>query len=129
MNILDKKTLNNLKCPICKGPIDILSWKAHKPYDFGCAYDVDHYKLKLNDGYIAQECVGFYDKKHKYLITKTYKDLHLETKINIYDADPEGRVQFDFLQKIISPELDLFDFRNFSVERAINRLKTYLVFQ
>jgi hypothetical protein len=129
MDMLNKKLLNSLKCPICRGPIDMLDWKSQKPYDFGCAYNIDHYKLLLNDGYITQEQVSFYDKTHKYIITKSYKDSFEKTLIHIYEADQEYRVQFDFLQKLISPEVSLFDFRNFNVEKALNRLKTYLVFQ
>lgn len=127
MDALTKKLLNSLKCPICKAPIDIL--KHSKPWNFGCAYEMDHYKIRLNDGYCSSEQTSIYDKTHKYVLVKEFKDLKLNTTIYIYNTDPEGRVGFSFIEKKVSTDLNLFDFRNFDKEKALNRIKTYLLFQ
>lgn len=127
MDALTKKLLNNLKCPVCKAPIDIL--KYTKPWNFGCAYEFDHYRLRLNDGYISAEQTSIYDISHKYVILKEYKDFQIKTTIHIYNADPEGRVGFSFVDKKVTTDIDLFDFKNFDSKKALNRIKTYLLFQ
>lgn len=126
-----KKLLNSLKCPICNSQIDTL-FKVNNPiyrgFQYGCVFSYKHYAIKVYENYvpgIVEEIVNLYDKDHEYCILKT----KINTEIVISNLDPEGRVKFSFSIKKIVTELNLFDFQNFDYEKAINRIKTMLVFQ
>lgn len=123
-----KQLLNSLRCPICKAQIDMAI--MIRGYNYCCANDVDHYTLNLDFGEIKKERVNIYDKKHKYSIIKIYDNSgKIETIINIFETDLENRVIFSFKEKKISFDNDIFDFKNFKVDRALNRIKTIFVFQ
>ena len=55
--------------------------------------------------------------------------LFSETEILILNTDQEKRVIFDYKEKTFITKLNIFDFQNFDVEKAINRIKTMLTFQ
>lgn len=68
-----------------------------------------------------------YERKHKYEITQ-YEDNR--TEILVLDVDPENRV-IDNKEKVAPlfrfPK-HLFDFKNTTKEKVLNRVKTILVF-
>jgi len=118
--------LNKLRCPICKAQIDMLERAGH-----GCAANSDHYQVSISphDIAVTWEKVNFYTKKFKYSIIKTYEQANIHTEIFIREVDLEGRVIFTFDIKSYKTDINLFDFTNFNVEKAINRINTILVFQ
>jgi len=131
MNKNLKQLLNSLKCPICQCQIDTLL-NANNPiyrgFQYCCVANHKHYAIKVYENYsahIVEEIVHLYDQSHEYCILKT----KFNTEIAISDLDLEGRVRFSFVIKKFRTELDLFDFQNFNVDKAINRIKTVLVFQ
>lgn len=130
MEQLTKKVLNSLSCPICKSPIDMLP-SGVKGFSFGCASDMDHYMLEMLYGLISIERVCIYDinKQHKYIITKKHKDGACDTEISIMDTDQEGRVIFSFTDNKVTTDLEMFDFRKFNAEKAVNKIKTFLLFR
>jgi hypothetical protein len=50
-------------------------------------------------------------------------------EIKVSETDLEGRVIFSFKEKIFKSDIDAFDFSNFNIEKAINRIKTLFLFQ
>jgi len=78
---------------------------------------------------IDRECVNLYEENRKYSITKSYVDSHIITEIKVYETDLEHRVIFNFKEKKLVMNIDLFDFANFDQDKAINRIKTIFVFQ
>ncbi len=131
MNKPLKQLLNSLKCPVCKSQIDTLltaNNPIYRGFQYSCVANYKHYAIKVCENYlvyIAEEIVHLYDQRHEYCILKT----KFNTEIAISDLDREGRVLFSFDIKKFRTELDLFDFQNFNYEKAINRIKTVLVFQ
>jgi len=127
-----KKILNSLRCPICDAQIDTTSYYV-RDYNYGCATDVDHYVIYMILWEpvirIASERVSIYDKNKKYSLIKSYDNGKTTTIIEIYETDLENRVIFSFKEKKLVMDKDLFDFANFNVDKALNRIKTVLVFQ
>jgi len=121
-----KKILNGLKCPICKSPIDIT---YDFGYNYGCALNNDHYRLTIQTYVITKEIVNLYEKKRKYSIVKLHFDKNTRTEIEIYETDLENRVIFSFENKTYISYRDLFDFTAFDADKAISRIKTFLLFQ
>jgi hypothetical protein len=133
MDPVAKKILNNLSCPLCKAPIDLLA-NRNIGYNYGCAANDDHYVLHLITWdvpiRIDQECVNFYDSTHMYKIVKQHSiDGTTVTFISVYDTDLEGRVIFSFKEKKILMNQNAFDFTNFDENKALNRIKTIFLFQ
>lgn len=130
-----KKFLNSIKCPICNAQIDTLTNNIppYRDFDFCCAESIYHYAIKVDDEYIPKiisELVNIYDDKHNYNILKTMLHVNkFKTEITINDIDQEGRLKFSFSTPRFVTELNIFDFQNFNSEKAINRIKTILVFQ
>jgi hypothetical protein len=125
-----KKLLNSLKCPLCKAPIDLIEYSsARKGYNFACAINIDHYLIDLiyDPLMVNVETVNVYDHKHKYEISKFYKD-GIKTSIKVYETDLESRVIYSFKEKKIVIDIDAFNFAAFNAERAINRIKVIFVF-
>lgn len=131
MDPLTKQALNSLSCPVCKSPIDMLPKTGPKGFSFGCALDIDHYVLGMTFGLISIERVGIYDldKRRKYIITKKHKDGASDTEISIMDTDQEGRIIFSFTDNKVTTDLEIFDFKRFNAEKAINKIKTFLLFR
>jgi hypothetical protein len=132
MDPVAKKMLNSLSCPICKSPIDMAGYYVNN-YNYGCATDIDHYAIHLILWEpiirISGERVNLYDKNRKYSLIKSFDNGNVVTTIEIYETDLENRVIFSFKDKRIMMNKDLFDFRNFNAEKALNRIKTIFVFQ
>ena len=124
MNLF-KTLLNSLRCPICKSQID---------YDkiYGCASNIDHYVISFIDDFdipkIQKEIINIYDDKHRYKIIKEHST-PVKITINICDVDAERRVIFSFKELKIVTEIDAFNFDKFVIKKAINRIKTLIVFQ
>jgi hypothetical protein len=130
MDRIAKNILNSLQCPICKAPIDMVCHGALRGYNYCCASNQDHYAIGLDFGEIKKEIVNIYDSNHKYSIIKLYNDSgQIETIINIFETDLENRVIFSFKEKKIAFDNDIFDFKNFKANKALNRIKTIFVFQ
>lgn len=120
--------LNGFKCPICNSRIDI----SYMHNIYICSRDYTHYtvEIKLYDSppKVLHEIVNVYDKKHKFIIIKDFYNEEPKFFIEVYDIDQEGRITFEFTIKKISLEEDCFDFKNFNVDKAINRIKTLFLF-
>jgi hypothetical protein len=132
-----KALLNSLRCPICKAQIDTKPSSLdifYRQFNYSCAYDYTHYAININTGIavptLESEHVNVFDSKHKYSILKTYPVIgKSKIEIRIYDVDAEGRINFTFKEKKFTTDLDLFDFKKFDSVKAVNRIKTVLVFQ
>ena len=132
MDPVAKKLLNSLSCPICKSPIDMAAYHV-RGYNYGCATDIDHYAIHLILWEpiikIDRERVNIYDNKRKYSIIRAYFNSRIITELEIYETDLENRVIFNFKEKKLVMDKDLFDFSNFNKDKAINRIRTIFVFQ
>lgn len=129
-----KIILNNLRCPLCKSQIDMISVTSiNYLCNFGCAYDSDHFMVKIEnfDGFskITYQIVNIYDHKNKYKIIKQNFGSIIETIIKVYTTDAEGREQFSFKEKRIELKFDAFNFENFNKEKALGRIKNLFLFQ
>ena len=129
-----KKILNDLRCPVCRSPIDITGYPVFSTtYNYGCADNYDHYLLSVITSVgcskIEKEQVHVIDSKHKYQIFKTYHPKGNKTEITAYQIDSEGRVIFSFKNNKLCLEQEIFNFTKFDVNKAIHRIKTMFVFQ
>lgn len=135
-----KKLLNNLSCPICKGPIDIISStvSGYRNYNYGCAASLDHYVILIVSNFnnlglpkLTIETVNVYDKNRKYQLTKRFDRISssFNTEILILKTDLEGRVEFSFKNTSLILDKELFDFSKFNADKAVNRIKTIFTFQ
>lgn len=131
MDPIVKQTLNKLKCPICKGQLDLMDWKikySSKKYNFCCVNNWQHYCLYLIHWdpviKIEYEKVIVYEGRHKYEIIRgdSYTDIFSS------DVDIENNVLNDS-PRLYSNDKKLFDFSNTNKEKLLNRVKTILVFQ
>ncbi len=134
-----KIILNSLRCPVCKGQIDLFDWAkpvSKKGNNFGCVYESKHYGLYFVHWEmpyrIEQEIVIVNDASHEYEIHQTsYVSGRpfLSTQIRMWDIDPEGRVISSSEFKDFNFNKHLFDFSKSNKEKLLNRIKTILVFQ
>ena len=136
MNPAARQILNKLKCPICKSPIDLMSYTAQpnrKGYNFGCAQEPDHYAIWFvhwdRKNSLEKESVHVYDEKHKYNIVKDHLPTLIQTQIYVHDIDPERRIIPSHKETKLIIEQDVFDFNEFDSEKAINRIKMIFIFQ
>lgn len=134
-----KSYLNSLKCPICGAPIDLFI----SDFQYGCANDRNHYhlnliktqklfgsqKLESVNEYSVSEYVNIYCSGICYTISKIYDNNLVKTTIIFNKTDGENRMIFDFNPKKLELNFDAFDFKNFNVEKALNRIKTLSTFQ
>lgn len=134
MDPLVKKILNSLKCPICDAPIDMTDYK--KMYNYGCVRDINHYLICIKDDnlisvpFLSVESVNIYDNCRKYQLTQIYDQFstNVKTEILVLEVDLEKRVQFNFKNNQLILDKKLFDFTNFNIDKAINRIKTVYTF-
>ena len=121
-----KKLLNSLRCPICKGRIDVMR------RGYACAANNDHYQINffMHTVQISTEIVNIRGDGCKYVLIKTYSPSgqKIQTEIVIMKIDPEGRIEYSHKKKSLVLDQDLFDFRNFNPDRAVNRIKTIFAF-
>jgi len=126
-----KELLNSLKCPVCGGQIDIARVCGS---NYGCVNNPYHYNLNIETGSVAifsfltRERITLYDSKYRYDILRIHGE-SIKTKIEIFDIDGERRVIFSFKDKFVEIDGDAFDFNNFNSDKALNRIKTILLFQ
>jgi hypothetical protein len=123
----NKEILNSLRCPICKAQVDGNNYSIR----FYCVYVRDHYNIWLKDGAVKRETVNIYDmsKLLKYEITQSYENNSTKTNILLENIDAEGREIFTFDEVSYKADIALFDFKNFNSEKALNKVKTFLVFR
>jgi hypothetical protein len=136
---MDKATkvfLNSLKCPLCKGQVDMFDSNVHRPsgkYNYACATDYNHYTILINDLYygtikLSEEIVKIYHDKYLYTIIQ-FRQIKEKTSILIYNTDAENRIIEKQIPKIFNYSKLLFDFQKTNKENILNRVKTILVFQ
>lgn len=124
-----KKILNSLCCPICKGQID----QSHNLKFYHCVNDINHYLLSFTGAIISFEKVQLFDYQNliKYVIFKriNINGLGYNFRINLNKIDAEGRFIHDFNDKNFTTSINIFDFQNFNLDKAINKIKTIMLFQ
>jgi hypothetical protein len=123
-----KEILNSLRCPLCESQVDgIYSYSPR----FYCATEKDHYNVWFKDNLIKKETINLYDynKLIKYEIIKIYDGDNITTKVVMENIDAEGREIFTFEDRSFTIGMSLFDFRNFNLDTALNKIKTILLFK
>lgn len=133
MDPVTKSLLNFLRCPICRGQLDLLSLvanpKKNKEYNFFCVNDYRHYGIFLvHWDYpirVDQEGVTVFEGSHQFDIVQ--KGGH--TTITMYEIDPEERILDNIKPKVFTYDKDLFVFSQTNRDKIVNRIKTILVFQ
>jgi hypothetical protein len=134
-----KKILNSLKCPICGGQIDLLTYKkpiSSKGNNFGCVVDQMHYAIFFVHWEapirIEKETVMLYEGTKLYEVKQEHYFLGRPvpcTDIYIKPVDLENRVLDNIKPKHFHFNKLLFDFTKTNREKLLNRIKTILVFQ
>ncbi len=139
MDPIVKKILNSLRCPICKGQIDLV--EAKKGNNFGCVREPHHYSfffVHWEQPYrIEHEDVAVYYGKHLYEIRQyhytstggTHPQTCTDTVIYIKEVDKEFRVIEKAKVERFEYNKTLFDFQQTDKDKIINRVRTILVFQ
>lgn len=118
-----KFLLNSLKCPICSAQIDIISCGSGANY--GCVNNTSHYVLKILDEEfpytkIFKEKIKFTKNSKLYIIEQIYGENI--SNIWIYSVDLENRIIESRKRKYKIINFKLFDFQNFDIGKAINRV-------
>lgn len=133
MDPLVKQMLNSLKCPVCKGQVDLMDYgnqTRNKKFNYCCVNNWEHYRLFFVHWEpvlrIEYEMVVLYEGRHQYSIWQFENN---STSIFISEVDAENRVleNVDATQFVYNKKL--FDFSQTNREKLINRAKTILVFQ
>jgi len=140
MDKVAKLILNSLRCPVCSGQIDLISYTklARKPsnQNFSCVYDPEHYGVFLvhweQPVRLELERATVYEGRHQFNVTQYHyfngQPAHL-TSISIREVDPENRIIDNVKPKEFHYDKHLFDFKKTNREKLVNRIKTILVFQ
>ena len=134
-----KFILNSLKCPVCRGQIDLITTslafanKTKLPFNYGCAANNEHYLIWLptenNPNYILHyDKVVIYEGRYQYEIVQDYP-IFPNTQIIIRKTDLEHRVSEKDTWKIFEYSKILFDWKNTNRDKVVNRIKTILTFQ
>jgi uncharacterized protein YbaR (Trm112 family) len=125
MDPVAKALLNILRCPICKGQLDLLSLVANpkksKEYRHYGIFLV-HWEYPIR---IEQEGVTIFEGSHQFDIEQKGG----RTTISIYEIDPEERILDNIKPKIFTYDKELFTFHQTTRDKIVNRIKTILVFQ
>jgi hypothetical protein len=136
MNLLVKKILNSMRCPICRSPIDLLTGKMKYEYNFGCATNFQHYACYIdelnNPGNLEKERVIINQDSHQYEVKQEYFYYGVIltcTDIVIRQIDAENRVLEGNKIKEIKYDKILFDFQSTTPSKILNRVQTILTFQ
>src|SRR5574339_669465 len=137
MDKVAKLILNSLKCPVCGGQIDLISWTKldRKPKDqnFSCVDDPEHYGIWFvhweQPVRIESEQATVYEGKHQYKVFQQHWFGGVQassTKIVISEVDPEQRIIDSVEKKIFYYDKHLFDFKKTTRDKLVNRVKTIL---
>jgi hypothetical protein len=140
MDKIAKQILNSLRCPVCGGQIDLISWTKleRKPKDqnFSCVYDPEHYGIWFvhweQPVRLEMERATVYEGSHQYQVFQQHwinGARATSTKVVISEVDPEHRIIETKDKKVFQYDKHLFDFTKVSREKLVNRIKTILVFQ
>lgn len=129
-----KILLNNLKCPICGGQIDLYNFNQLNPrstgFNFCCARDFQDYQMWYPHwepgSQISYDMVILYDRNLKFRIDQTY--YNGKTNIDIWEVDPEHNRRKEE-SKNFSYEKILFNYPTTNRQKIFNRIKTILTFQ
>lgn len=134
-----KRFLNSLRCPLCKGQLDLLDWsetrKKDTQYNFYCVYEPEHYAVWclhwVIPPQIESERVILYEGEYQFVVSQQhhYQGPQTCTTIKMSQVDPENRVIEGLAPKFFTYDKHLFDFTKTNKEKILNRIKTILVFQ
>lgn len=130
-----KTILNNLRCPICKSKVDLLSYGyrmlLRADHNFGCSNNYDHYTISYihweSPPNIEEERVVFYSKDKIFQITKMYPSNKAEVIISGLDVD--YKIYTGIYGEKLEFGIDYFDFINFDQLRVIDLIDIYRVFE
>jgi len=135
-----KQILNDLKCPLCGGQIDLFDFKIANhcigigtprlTFNFCCANNWEHYHIwfphwETTFKKIDYERIIVYTDSLQYCITQIHTN---RTYITISNVNLENRI-IEGTEKTLLFEQKMFDFSNTNREKILNRTKTILVFQ
>lgn len=134
---MDQRTkliLNSLRCPLCQSQIDLYDFYQKNikstSFNFCCASDWYHYRMWFphwdNPPKISYDVVDIYEGRHKFRIDQRY--FVNSTTIDIWEVDAEHHLVNE-QSKIFKYDQILFDYRNTTRDKIINRIKTILTFQ
>lgn len=137
-----KAMLATLKCPVCQSKIELAPISSKRGgNNFSCVADNKHYGLFIVHWElpvrIESETVRVYDDKYLYEIDQFHTltiPNHKATKSNetilfIREVDKERNiVKNGKIEQLQFPQI-LFDFKNTTEQKILNRVKTILVFQ
>jgi len=139
MDKLAKQVINRMRCPLCRGQLDLLDWREverkDKDYNFYCVFDSEHYALWflhwVQPPILETERVILYEGSYQYTISQVhhYQAPQTLTTIKLSKVDPENRVIEGLQPKFFTYDKHLFDFQKTNREKIVNRIKTILVFQ
>ncbi len=138
MDSVQKAYLNTLRCPLCKGQLDMSMGIKRALGSWICVNDPEHFGLSFaNDDpptcRISEEKLQLYHDKFLFIIIQSRFDLQgnpqTKTSMLIKPIDREGRVIEGVKTKSSFFDKFLFDFQNTTKEKIINRIETYLLFQ
>lgn len=134
-----KLFLNSLRCPVCRGQVDMFDWAkpvSKRGHNFGCVYENYHYGIYFvhwEQPYrIELETATVCDKSHQYEIEQRGYVPGVKmgyTQIRIWDIDAEQRLINSSNFKSFGFNKHLFDFSKSNKEKLLSRIKTILVFQ
>lgn len=134
MDPLVKALLNSLRCPLCKGQMDLKNVSTRKKdFNFFCVNNFEHYAIFLNHWNlppkIEEDAVIIYEKEKQFRVYQQYFSPDGYTQITVRETDLEGRLIENSPPSVFSYNKNLFDFAFSNQEKILNRIKTILVFQ
>lgn len=126
------KLLRSIQCPVCKAPIDLYNGLYNGRYC--CANYSEHYVVNFanevippHNTVIHKEICRFpYNGKYYSIFQNSGEQPH--TNIRIFEADGEGRCIFSFEPVNLTLNQKVFNFVDFDIEQAVNRIETIMVF-
>lgn len=127
-----KSILNKLQCPLCKGQIDGVYKSFTKVQKFWCANVKNHYEITFVEDLIKTELINLYNYQEllNYEIVRDCDNNNtVSFTIRMRQIDAEGRIIFSFEDKVFTTSIDIFDFKNFNKDKALNKIKTVMLFQ
>jgi hypothetical protein len=128
-----KCLLNNMRCPLCRGQIDVASTvymtRVANATAYCCATSSDHYQIYVADNAytIDAEMVSFIDGDDRFMIHQNHwrhliVPLHF-TKVKIYKVDAEGHYVDETTCKVFDYNKQLFDFAKTNREKNTQPFK------
>lgn len=107
-----------------------------KDQNFSCVYDPEHYGIWFvhweQPVRLEFERATVYEGDYQYQVTQNHWLAGFRTQrttVLIREVDPEHRILDTIKPKLFTYNKLLFDFKQTSRDRLVNRIKTILVFQ